>query len=90
MCHNGPEPCCSQLTALRLSQALGQNGNGDAAALAEALPQLRALELKDSAQGATDAGLHGKVPCLVLSVLLTPALMLPHEARTSKRLPHSL
>jgi hypothetical protein len=58
ICRYEPRPCCSQLTALRVCEALGQDGDGDVAAVAEALPQLRALELSKSAQLASDAGLH--------------------------------
>jgi hypothetical protein len=62
ICQHEPRPCCRQLTALRVCQALGRDGDEDIAALAGALPQLRALELKDSAKLATDTGLRCIAP----------------------------
>jgi hypothetical protein len=49
---------CSQLTALRVHLAVGRDGDDGIAALAEALPQLRALGMWKSAELATDAGLR--------------------------------
>lgn len=60
--HSERRPCCRQLTALRVCRALGRDGDGDVAAVAGALPQLRALELKNSAQLATDTGLRSSHP----------------------------
>ena len=54
---------CSQLTALRVHLAVGRDGDDDIAALAEALPQLRALGMWKSAEFATDAG----VQCAAIS-----------------------